>query len=321
MLSLFIEKNNKLEQIEDVNDFNKIEKNMWIHLAKPTRDDVKAVCDITGLDNGRLEGALDPEEAAHVDFDGDNLITLDVPVWHDNVCETVPFVIMYNADYFVTLCNEDTPLINLVLRNKKIEPQKRNRMAIQIMFRITSLYIQSLRKLDRMTNNLEAKIKTSTKNKEIFDLMDINKSLIYLSTSLNSNKNVFLKLEKIGEFKMYEADNDLMDDVLIENNQAIEMCHIHREILDSMLSAFASITSNNLNIVMKLLAIITLVLALPTLISSIYGMNVNGLPFHNNRHAFWIIIAISVLIAVIGAVALIKCTNYAIKQKKNKVSK
>ena len=157
--------------------------------------------------------------------------------------------------------------------------------------------------IDKKTKEVEGILHSSMKNKELFQLMSINKSLVYLSTSLNANKVVLTKVARLPEYKKYEADFDLLEDVEIENNQAIEMCSIYRDILAGSMDAYASIISNNLNIVMKILAIITLIISIPNLIASLFGMNVD-VPTNNTKAGFWIIIAISCCLSIIGSVAL-----------------
>jgi len=142
------------------------------------------------------------------------------------------------------------------------------------------------------------------KNKELFDLMALNKMLVYFSTALSADKAVLERLMKTPDFKQFSDDYDLMEDVQVELNQAIEMCNIYRDILSGMMDAFASIISNNLNIVMKILAIVTIVLSVPTLVASFYGMNVKDIPLADNNNAFYVILAISAGLSLIAAVIL-----------------
>ena len=295
MIKLYKEIDNKCQDIECKENFiNSIEENMWIHMVNPTQEEVRAVCEKTGLNSDMLLGALDVEETAHLDIDDDDtLITLDVPLQEGKLYETLPFAMMYNSHYFVTLCTQEAGLIKSVIQKfKKIEPHKHVRLSLQIMYRIATMYISALKIIDKQTKEVECKLHSSMKNKELFDLMEINKSLVYLSTSLNSNKVVFGKVKRLGAYKRYEDDFDLMEDVEVENNQAIEMCSIYRDILAGSMDAYASIISNNLNIVMKVLAVVTLVISIPTFIASLFGMNVI-VPLSNNKYGFYIIMGIS----------------------------
>ena len=318
MIELYKEIDDKLRMLDyDENTFDNIMNQTWIHMVNPSYLDVNRVCAVTGLDKGMLQGALDTEEVSHVDVDGDNvLITIDAPILIDGFYETVPFAIMYNKRFFVTMCSKDCGVVDsLTKKFRKIEPQKHARISLLIMYIITTMYIQSLKNIDLKSNEIEADLQDSMKNSHLFELMRLNKSLVYFSTSLNSNKNTLAKVKRLNDFKAYEADFDLLDDVEIENNQAIEMCQIHRSILDTLTDTTASVISNNLNNVMKILTIVTIVISIPTLIGSFWGMNVS-LPFENNKYGFWILIALSTILTIIGGWLLYKVTGVKKAKKK-----
>lgn len=322
MIKLFKENKDKLLIIEDqINIFDKIEKNMWIHITEPRNEEIEKISKITNIDTDLLLNVTDEEESAHLDIDDDyTLIVLDIPIYVDYIYETYPFIILYNKDYYITICKKDTLIIDLLLKKiKKIEPHKHVRLTLQLMYKIATDYISSLKYLNSKRQDLEKDIQTSMKNKDLLSLMSLNKSFIYFSTSLNANKVVLSKVKRLEEYKKYEADFELIEDVEVENNQAIEMCTIYRDILSNMIDANASIISNNLNTVMKLLAVITLIIEIPTLIASIFGMNVD-LPFDNTKNGFFIIIAISSIISIIGGLLLHYFTSKPInkKNKKNK---
>ena len=318
MVKLFKEENNNLICFQDLDDiFEKIEKNMWIHLVAPSTDELKEISKIVKINEEVLIGLLDDEESARLDLDDDfTLIVLDIPVLIDNYYETYPFAIIYNNDYYLTICKKDIKLVDLMMKKfKKIEPHKHVRLSLQIMYRIASNYILSLKVLDSIRNKIEKKLYESMKNSELLDLMTLNKSLVYFSTSLNANKIVLSQVKKLPEYKKYEDDFELMEDVEVENNQAIEMCTIYRNIVEGMMNAFSSIISNNLNVVMKLLAIITLIISIPTLIASLFGMNVK-VPFGNNEIGFYLIIAISAVLSILGGILLHIITTRTNKRKK-----
>lgn len=322
MIRLFKEVEKKLVCInEQENIIEKIEKNMWIHIYDPKYDEISKISEITKIDKEVLISAMDDEESAHLDVDDDyTMIVLDVPIYIDYIYETYPFVIIYNNDYYITICKKETKLLDLMLKKfKKIEPHKHVRLTLQIMYRIASQYISSLKYLNSKRQDIEKEIQTSIENKDLLSLMTLNKSFIYFSTALNANKIVLSKVKRLEEFKKYESDFELMEDVEVENNQAIEMCSIYRDILTNVIDANASIISNNLNTVMKVLAVITLIIEIPTLIASIFGMNVD-LPFTNNDNGFLIIIAISAILAIIGGLLLHYLTSkpYVKKNKKRK---
>jgi magnesium transporter len=162
-----------------------------------------------------------------------------------------------------------------------------------------------LRRINSKTEMIEKELQKSMRNQDLAQLLDLEKSLVYFTTSLKSNE---LVLERLKSSRLLKDDTDmqeLYDDVVVEMRQAIAMANIYSDILSGMMDAFASMISNNLNVVMKFLTSITIILMLPTLVVSIYGMNI-PLPFQQSHHAFMIVIGISVLLAVIGALVFIK---------------
>lgn len=289
----------------------------WIDVVDPDINILKKISNRTGISYDFLSCALDLEESGRIDIeDEDTLIVLDAPYEtikeekneKNTVYTTIPFIIVYNEKYVVTLRKYDTGLVEFLKNKYKIiEPHKHARFTLSLLFCVAQQFISYLKKIDGQSKEIEAKLHTSMKNKELFDLMSLNKELVYFSTALNSNKAVSERLKRLSLFKMFEDDADLIEDVQVEFNQAIEMCSIYRDILAGMMDAFASIISNNLNIVMKVLAIITIVLSIPTLIASFYGMNVTNMPLADNANSFWIIIGISALAAFIGGLILLFC--------------
>jgi magnesium transporter len=183
---------------------------------------------------------------------------------------------------------------------------KKYRFLYQILYKNAQRYLLYLRQIDRMSNYIEKQLHQSMKNKELIQLLDLEKSLVYITTSLRANQVVLEKIMRINIIKKYSDDEDLLEDVIIENKQAIEMANIYSGILSGTMDAFASIISNNLNIVMKLLTSITILMAIPTMFSSFFGMNVINLPFASSPFGFWIILGISVFTATIVGFVLLK---------------
>lgn len=305
----------KLETIElDNNSDFILDKGCWIDIKNPDEKLLKKVSKLTGISEEMLLTSLDEEESAHVDIDdGDTLIVLDTPYVVDQenaVYSTAPFIIAYNRSYFVTISKYNFELINdLFKKVKKIEPHKHVRTSLHLIYRLTSIFISYLKRIDLHTKAVEKKLHSSMKNKELLELMNINKILVYFSTALNADKAVLSKLVRNPNYKKYETDQDLMDDAEIEMNQAIEMCSIYRDILAGMMDAFASIISNNLNVVMKTLAVITIILSIPTLVASFWGMNFSEIPLDSNKYGFYIVAGISLALSVIGAIVLIIFSN------------
>ena len=322
MIKLFKDVNNKLITIKEKdvdNIFNSIEKNMWIHVSCPKQSDMEKISKVTSFDKDLLITLMDEEESAHLELDDDyTLIVLDIPIYSNGTYETYPFSIIYNDDYYLTICKKDTQMLEQMLNKfKKIEPHKHVRLTLQIMYRIASSYIVSLKALNAVRKNFENTLHTAVTNKELLELNTLNKAFVYFSTSLNANKIVLNKVKRLPEYKKYEDDFDLMEDVEVENSQAIEMCSIYRDILSGMMETSASIISNNLNIVMKSLAIITRVISIPTLIASLFGMNVK-VPFGTSENGFYIIIGFSLVLAILGGILLYIYTSKVSATHKSK---
>jgi len=184
----------------------------------------------------------------------------------------------------------------------------KSRFILQILYRTATLYLEYLRNIDRKSDEVENKLHKSTQNRELIELLKLEKSLVYFTTALRSNEAVMEKLFRSELIKQYSEDSELLEDVIVENKQAMEMANIYSGILSGMMDAFASVISNNLNIVMKILAIITIVMAIPTMIFSAYGMNVNdtGMPLSQNPYGFLLIIVFAIVVSVIATWGIVK---------------
>lgn len=328
MIKIYQEIDNNLSYLkfknDDENYSNSINKRVLVDITSPNKEILENISNITALPLDMLLLSLDTEEMAHIDFDDNgNLIVIDIPYSDENDrFSTMPFFICFNDDYIVTICKKRNDIIKNIIKSvKKFEPHKHTRTTLFILHRIAQEYIKSLREIDKRTHDVETELHDSMKNKELIELMDINKMLVYFSTSLNSNKAVTLKLIRSPIFRKYEANQDLMEDLVVENNQAIEMCNIYRDILAGTMDAFASIISNNLNVVMKTLAIITIVMSVPTIVSSLYGMNVEDLPLGGHEHAFWIVLGISGILSLIAGLCFFfygRKIRFKGRRKKNK---
>ena len=317
MIKQHHESNKKLVETDIIIEENpSLFKGAWIEVTTPTPQEIEWLQAKLNVPTEFFTSALDEEETAHIDTEeGAKLIVLDVPLYDPNKntkneYTTTPFAIIHTEDYFITVSAKEIYFVkDFFQKNKKIEPHKIVRLTLQFLYRLATNYITILKKIDAQTKQIEKELHNSMRNKELFDLMELNKSLVYFSTSLNSNKVVVHKLTRSPEFKKYEDDFDLIEDTEIEFNQAIEMCSIYRDILAGMMDAFASVISNNLNIVMKVLAVITIVLSIPTLVASFYGMNFVYMPLADNRAGFYIAVIGSFLLSVVGAWVLVKFTN------------
>ncbi|MFA6755475.1 MAG: magnesium transporter CorA family protein [Bacilli bacterium] len=318
MINVYMESKGKLvsKKTDNEGTLPAIKPSMWISITAPNANLLKKVAKKTKINLPFLLTSLDSEESARIDKSGDDsLIVLDVPCEKDldsktksnfrKSFTTIPFLIIYNSSYIVTISKKDTGLVDAFLQKTKVcEPHKHVRTTLLFLYALAQEFISYLKKIDAESKDVEAKLHSSMKNKELFDLMALNKMLVYFSTALSADKAVLERLMKTPDFKQFSDDYDLMEDVQVELNQAIEMCNIYRDILSGMMDAFASIISNNLNIVMKILAIVTIVLSVPTLVASFYGMNVKDIPLADNNNAFYVILAISAGLSLIAAVIL-----------------
>ena len=210
----------------------------------------------------------------------------------------------------ITVCLEETPVLTSFMdgRVRDFHTFMKTRFILQILYKNATQFLQYLRIIDKKSEVIERKLHQSQKNEELIELLELEKSLVYFTTSLRSNEAVLEKLIKLESIKKYPEDTELLEDVIIENTQAIEMANIYSGILQSMMDAFASVISNNLNDVMKILSVITIVMSIPTIIFSAYGMNLapSGMPFSSTIWGFLIVILVSIAASIIAALFLSK---------------
>ena len=209
--------------------------------------------------------------------------------------------IITTKDMLITVCLEETPVLTAFMdgRVRDFHTFMKTRFILQILYKNATQYLQYLRIIDKKSEVIENKLHQSQKNEELIELLELQKSLVYFTTSLRSNEVVLEKLLRIDKIKKYPEDTDLLEDVIVENKQAMEMTSIYNGILSGTMDTFASVISNNLNIVMKFLATVTIVMSIPTMIFSAYGMNFknNDIPLNGEPHAFWIIMFIAFAIS------------------------
>jgi magnesium transporter len=214
---------------------------------------------------------------------------------------TIPCGIIIAEDLIFTVCLIETPILQGFMdgRIRNFFTFKKTRFILQILYRNASQYLQYLRYIDKKSEEVEQKLHASAKNEELIEFLELEKSLVYFTNSLRSNEIVLEKMLKIDQIKKYPEDEDLLEDVIIENKQAIEMANIYSGILNSTMDAYANIISNNMNISMKFLAVLTIVMSIPTMIASFAGMNVPGIPFANTANGFWFMVIVGIGLAVI----------------------
>ncbi|MBN1632005.1 MAG: magnesium transporter CorA family protein [Thermoleophilia bacterium] len=284
------------------------EPDCWIDLVSPTEEELERVSRELEIPLDLLRGPLDEEEKSRVDVeDGLTHVIVDIPVLvreeDQKGYETIPLGMLVHHDYFITTCLRANPILGEFERGtiKGFTTFWKTRFLLQILQQVSAFYLRYLGRIDRETDKVERELRASLKNAEIFDLLGLQKSLVYFTTSLRANEAVLQKLLRTKTIKMYEEDEDLLEDVIVENRQASEMAKIYTDILTGMMDAFTSVISNNLNRVMKFLTSVTILLSIPTIIASMWGMNVD-LPFKNYQYAFIVTIAIWVVISGVLAV-------------------
>ena len=297
-------------QTGKTSEINEFRKGSWINLVNPSKDEISKVCTSINIQEDFIHYSLDFEEKARIDQEEDDNTTLflvDVPIIEKNndtlLYTTMPLgMIVVRDDFFITVSLRKNKVIEDFEKKmpKNFATYKKSRFILQILFSNSSLFLNYLKQISKDTEITEAELKDSMRNKELLKMLNLEKSLVYFSTSLKSNEVVMEKTMKGKIIKLYEEDEDLLEDAIIENKQAIEMAKIYSDILSGTMDAYASLISNNLNVVMKYLTSITLVIAVPTMISSFFGMNLD-LPFTNNSFGFFIIIVISILLSLVVA--------------------
>lgn len=307
MLNYFKSENGILKEIETM------EKDCWVNLVAPTPEEIEKIIRDTSIEPDFIKSALDEEETSHIDQeDGATLITVDIPYATNSagaiIYSTMPIGIIVTSDNVITVCLKENSIIRELSSGKQkgISTSFKTRFILQLLYKVSVRYLQYLRHIDKISKDVENQLRKSMKNQELIQLLDLEKSLVYFSTSLKGNEATIMRLSRGKFIKMYEEDEDILDDVLLELKQAIEMSNIYSNILSGTMDAFASIISNNLNIVMKVLAEITIILAIPTIITSFYGMNVVGLPFANSPLGIPFVILLTIIIALITTLVIMK---------------
>lgn len=282
----------------------------WIALTNPTATEILEIANTYGIDPDDLRAPLDEEERSRIETeDNYTLILVDIPSIEERNDKdwyvTIPMGIITTEEVIITVCLEETPVLGAFMdgRVRDFHTYMKTRFILQVLYKNASLFLQYLRIIDKKSGVIEEKLHKSTKNRELIELLELEKSLVYFTTSLRSNEVVLEKLMRNEKIKKYPEDTDLLEDVIIENKQAIEMANIYSGILSGTMDAFASVISNNLNIVMKFLATVTIVMSIPTMVASFYGMNVNshGMPFADSPYGFGIVLVLALLLSLIVA--------------------
>ena len=304
MLTIHKTVDGKIAQLDSVED------GCWVNLTYPSEDELRTVSATLGVELNFLKAALDEEETSRIDSEeGQTLIIVDIPAMEKDdsavIYSTLPLGIIVTQKHIITVCLKETSVIRDLQDGlvKDVRTQQRTRFILTILLLVAKRYLQYLRQIDKLYNYMERQLYKTQRNKELLQLLDLEKSLVYFNTSLKANEVTLEKILRGRIVTLYEEDHDLLEDVLIEVRQAIEMAQIYSSIISSMMDVFASLISNNLNVIMKVLTSITILLTIPNVIFGFYGMNVAGLPLNQ---FFWFPLVIAVVVVIIVAVILKK---------------
>lgn len=279
----------------------------WISVVEPTDEEIRILIDVYKLDSGFVKSSLDEEESSRVEIEDDQtLIIVDCAAAEKQaentmLYVTMPMGIILTQDYVFTVSLKDNIVLSEMASGliKNVYTNMKTRFVLQLLLRIATKFLQCLKQIDKISSQMEKQLHGSMKNKELIQLLELEKSLVYFSTSLKADDVTLEKIHRGRVIKLYEDDQDLLEDVLIEVKQAIEMANIYSGILAGMMDAFSSIISNNMNISMKRLTIITIIMAIPTMVFSFYGMNTTDLPLPVTWFPFVLSLIATAIIAVI----------------------
>ena len=309
MISKYITEHGKFKEISEYTP------GMWINLIAPTQDESLEVANRFNIDLPDVRAALDEEEASRVDVaDGYVMIIFDIPTveirHNQEAYTTIPLGVIWTDEAIITICSVETPVLKYFLSGhlRDFTTKKQVRFTYQILYRTCALYQSYLRIIDRKRLEMEERMGGATENSDIINLHELESNLVYFDTSLRANRMIVDRLTRYSGIRKFPEDQELLDDVIIENLQAIEMTQIYRDILKGTRELMSTVIDNRLNNIMKLLAGITIIMAIPTIISGLFGMNVSAqwLPFSQTPYGFAIICGITLLVCVIAVFILKK---------------
>ena len=296
----------------EVRPVDELAEDTWVELTSPTAEEVSSVAERLGIDQDDILAAIDPEEKARIQTEDDyTLIVVDLPAreerHHEQAYNTIPLGIILTKDNGVTVCSEETSVLGSLhdARTKDVSTQNRLAFVYRIMLRIALRYQQVLANIDRTRMAFEERVEKIEDAHDLIRLHELESTLVYFSTSLRGNATVLDRLTRYGHLQQAE-DRDILDDAIVENQQAIEMAQIYREVIDGTRELVSTLMDSRLNTVMERLTSITIILSIPTVISGAYGMNVAGkwMPFADAPHGFAIVNLITIAVCLISAIWL-----------------
>ncbi|MBQ8815947.1 MAG: magnesium transporter CorA family protein [Lachnospiraceae bacterium] len=309
MITLFKTDNGIIREVDNY------ETDIWIKMTSPSNEEANFISEKYGVDLDHIKAALDNDESARIEIEDDyTLILVDIPVTEKrgehNEYTTIPLGIILCEDTIITICARETNILKAFVakRIKEFSTKKRMRFLYQILYRNAVEFQVDLRKIDKKRTQIEGHISEITEDSELIELHELESNLVYFATSLRANGLILERLTRYSRIKQYPEDRELLEDVIIENKQAIEMTQIYRDIINGTRELMSTVINNRLNNVMKYLASITIVMSIPTIISGLYGMNVSGegMPLSGSPWGFGIICGATLIICVITMIVLKK---------------
>ena len=306
----------------------------WVDLVNPSDDECEDVAIASGVPEDMIKAALDEEERARTEFDdGNSMFIVDCPLIEENEdggdrYTTLPLAVIYNGKCIVTVCLKgNTVLKDFITGRESVRTDAPLHFILTFLLGNAKRFLYYLKQIDRKNHRIQSELGRTMRNSEIIQLLDLQNSLVYFSTSLNSNERVHEKLFKVEGVASREEYLDLYEDVIIEGKQAIETCNIYKNILSVTMDAYGSVISNNANDTMKKLTIITILLAVPTMIAGFWGMNMpvpgqDGYAFYETGW-FWLVTFAAVLLTAVIGVFLLKSNPFRrpLKQKRKRREK
>jgi magnesium transporter len=282
-----------------------LERGCWVNIVNPTKENLPLIAEHFKIPLDFLTASLDLDETARIEVDeGATLFILKVPYFDERNVDvlyfTVPIGVILVNGVTITVCPKQQTVLQSFIDNQVRNPATGHRFILQILFRATLLFLQHLKQLNNAASIIQKRLEQESRNQQLIKLFNIEKSLVYFTTSLKSNMLMIERLRRLRGFDLNEENEDLLEDIMTECKQAIEMANIYSDILSGMMDAFASVISNNLNIVMRLLTSITIIITIPVLVTSFFGMNV-GLPLASEPYAFLAILGLCVVLCL-GAI-------------------
>ncbi|COY07900.1 Magnesium and cobalt transport protein corA [Staphylococcus aureus] len=283
----------------------------WINVVEPDREEIENLMEQYNIPEDFIRDPLDSEESSRIEYDEDtgySLIIIDLPIVNSTNRSvlsfvTIPLGIIIGNGIIVTVCDAENEFLEN-LPKRDINLKFHSRFALEILTTIADHYNRNLRLLNKSRIRIEKELKNNITNKQLFKLMEVEKSLVYFLAALKGNDTIIKKLFRLPAIKRFEEDEELLEDLIIENNQAIETTELHQHILESITTSYASLLSNDMNTIMKTLTLFTVLLTLPTLVFSFFGMNV-PLPIDDHSYISWIIVVgISLILVVIVSIFL-----------------